>query len=60
MSPILADESRPVGRAWPAAQKPWFACQRKGENLTGGGGSLLAKGLTLSFLTRQGLAAAHR
>src|SRR6266478_3945038 len=29
MSPILADEQRPVGRAWPAAQKPSFLLQRK-------------------------------
>src|ERR1700730_12561385 len=30
MSPILADGLRPVGRAWPAAQKPPFAagCKR--------------------------------
>src|SRR3990167_5160454 len=24
MSPILTDEQRPVGGAWPAAEKPWF------------------------------------
>ena len=29
MSPILADGQRPVGRAWPAAQKPGFVLQRK-------------------------------
>ena len=29
MSPILADEQRPVGRAWPAAQRPGFTIKRK-------------------------------
>ena len=29
MSPILADEQRPVGRAWPAAEKPAFGRERK-------------------------------
>src|SRR5580704_19744423 len=33
MSPILADGLRPVGRAWPAAQKRQFAAQRKREFL---------------------------
>src|SRR5688572_24384123 len=29
MSPILADEQRPVGRAWPGAQEPSFATKGK-------------------------------
>src|SRR3984957_20790257 len=33
MSPILADGLRPVGRAWPGAQKRRFAPQCKRENL---------------------------
>jgi len=57
MSPILADESRPVGRAWPAAQKPWFAYLRKGENLTGARGALLAQGFALGCFAGEGLAA---
>src|SRR5271154_440009 len=60
MSPILADEQRPVGRAWPAAQKLWFARQCKRENLTGGRGALLAQGFALGFLSRQRLSAADR
>src|ERR1700722_20252474 len=60
MSPILADERRPVGRAWPAAQKLWFARQSKGENLTGGRGALLANSFTLGFFPRQRLPATDR
>src|SRR5438128_725925 len=31
MSPILADRQRPVGRAWPAGERPafWPECKRK-------------------------------
>jgi hypothetical protein len=29
MSPILADGQRPVGGAWPGAQKPSFAAKGK-------------------------------
>jgi hypothetical protein len=36
MSPILADGLRPVGRAWPAAQKRQFAARRKREILNDG------------------------
>src|SRR5580658_2351503 len=59
MSPILADEQRPVGRAWPGAQKLWFARRGKGKNLTGGRGALLASRFALRHFTRQRLAAAH-
>src|ERR1700679_3005524 len=44
MSPILADGRRPVGRAWPGAQKRRFARQGKVENLGCDGGTLLAAG----------------
>jgi hypothetical protein len=42
MSPILTDEQRPVGGAWPAAQKRRFALKGKGEV---GGGDPQASGL---------------
>jgi hypothetical protein len=34
MYPILSDGLRPVGRAWPAGQKPGFGRQSKGKFLT--------------------------
>jgi hypothetical protein len=60
MSPILADEQRPVGRAWPAAQTLRFARRSKGKNLSDGRGPLLAERLALGFFARQGGATADR
>jgi hypothetical protein len=60
MSPILADESRPVGRAWPGAQKPRFAFQRKGENLTGARGALLAQDFSVGFFPSKVASATDR
>jgi hypothetical protein len=36
MTPILADGRRPVGRAWPAGQRPVFAAARKRVSLRQG------------------------
>src|ERR1700761_230358 len=44
MSPILADEQRPVGRAWPAAQKLRFAADRKRDFLLTARGFHAAEG----------------
>src|SRR5580658_309936 len=60
MSPILADGQRPVGRAWPGAQKPWFGLWRKSDFLRAGRDTLLAEGLELGGFPRQLGAAAHR
>src|ERR1700722_2104516 len=60
MSPILADEQRPLGRAWPGAQKLWFARRSKGEILTGGQGPLLTERFTLGFFARQSFATTYR
>src|SRR5476651_2697586 len=54
MSPILADEQRPVGRAWPGAQKRRFGLRRKSEILTGGRAALQTAGLALGFLAGMG------
>src|SRR5580692_1191833 len=57
MSPILADGLRPVGRAWPAAQKRRFGPRGKGEFLCEGR-AFLTQGFPLGLFARLSGAAA--
>ena len=55
MSPILTDEQRPVGGAWPAGQRPAFSTRRKKNFLavTTGDARTQASGLPRAIRTRR-------